>query len=87
MFRCEMPNLDPMAHLARFLRYFASTLAGLTVTTLTVAVLVDHFDFHPYVGKLVAVPLSFLTVFTMVRLTVFARGSVGETGTPVKPRI
>ncbi len=87
MFRDEMPNLTPMAQLTRFLRYFASTLAGLTVTTLTVALLVDHLGYHPYAGKLVAVPLSFLTVFTLVQLTVFARGSVVETETPVNSRI
>ena len=86
-FRQEMPNLSPAAQFARFVNYFASTLAGLTVTTLTVSVLVDHLSFHPYAGKMIAVPLSFLTVFTMVRLTVFARGGVGEAATPVNPRI
>lgn len=73
VFREEMPNLTPGAHLARFLRYFASTLAGLSVTTGTVWLTVDVLDHHPLLGKAIAVPLSFLTVFTLVRLLVFAR--------------
>jgi len=80
VFRHEMPDLSPLAHAARFLRYFGSTLAGLSVTTATVALLVDGMGAHPYLGKLVAVPLSFLTVFTMVRLLVFARRQRGADG-------
>jgi putative flippase GtrA len=87
VFRQEMPDLKPMAHLARFLRYFGSTLVGLTVTTGTVALLVDGLGHHPYAGKLVAIPLSFFTVFTMVRLTVFARGRVALSATSVTSRM
>jgi putative flippase GtrA len=78
VFRHEMPNLKPLAHFTRFARYFASTLAGLTVTTVTVAIAVDLIGLHPYIGKLIAVPMSFLTVFAMVRLLVFARGNAAR---------
>lgn len=85
VFRHEMPNLSPAAHAARFLRYFGSTLAGLTVTTVTVWIVVDRLGHHPYVGKLIAVPLSFLTVFTLVRLLVFARGRrLAPEGAPMR---
>jgi putative flippase GtrA len=87
VFRHEMPNLSPMAHLIRFLRYFASTLMGLCVTTGTVALLVDTMGYHPYAGKLAAVPLSFLTVFTMVRLLVFARGRGPTPAANVSPAV
>jgi putative flippase GtrA len=87
VFRQEMPDLKPMAHLSRFLRYFGSTLVGLTITTGTVALLVDGLGHHPYAGKLVAIPLSFLTVFTIVRLTVFARERVAVSATSVTSRM
>jgi putative flippase GtrA len=75
VFRQEMPNLRPMAQFARFARYFGSALMGLVVTTAVVAVLVDMQGLHPYAGKAVAIPLSFMTVFTLVRMWVFARGA------------
>jgi putative flippase GtrA len=78
VFRHEMPNLKPLAHFKRFARYFTSTLVGLTVTTVTVAIAVDLIGLHPYVGKLIAVPMSFLTVFAMVRLLVFAKGNAAS---------
>lgn len=71
VFRHEMPNLAPAPQAARFGRYLGSTLAGLAVTTATVALLVDMLGADPIGGKLCAVPLSFATVFTMVRLSVF----------------
>ncbi len=73
MFRAEMPNLPPLAHLARFLRYFASTLAGLVVTMSAVGLTVDMMGMHPLAGKALAVPLSFMTVFLTVKLSVFRR--------------
>jgi putative flippase GtrA len=73
MFRAEMPNLAPLAHLSRFLRYFGSTLAGLVITMSVVAITVDVMGMHALLGKAFAVPLSFLTVFSVVRLSVFAK--------------
>jgi putative flippase GtrA len=73
MFRAEMPNLPPLLHIARFLRYFASTLAGLLVTMSVVGLTVDMLGMHPLAGKAMAVPLSFLTVFLTVKMSVFRR--------------
>jgi putative flippase GtrA len=50
------------------------------VTTATVWIIVDVLGHHPFAGKAVAVPLSFLTVFTLVRMLVFAR----KRGAPVR---
>jgi putative flippase GtrA len=73
MFRAEMPNLPPLAHLSRFMRYFGSTLAGLAVTMSVVGLTVDVLGMHPLAGKALAVPLSFLTVFLTVKRSVFQR--------------
>lgn len=73
VFRAEMPPLPLTGHIRRFGRYYASTLGGLATTALVVALMVDTLGYHSHVGKLVAIPLSFLCVFTMVRLTVFQK--------------
>jgi putative flippase GtrA len=78
MFRHEMPTLRSRAQWLRFMRYFGSTLAGLAVTTCVVGLLVDLLGQPPWFGKLCAIPLSFLTVFSLVRMAVFFRaGSHG----------
>ncbi len=43
------------------------------MTTGIVWLVVDKLGYHPLLGKALAVPMSFFTVFALVRMLVFAR--------------
>ena len=52
-------------------KFFAAGAMGLVVTSLTVGILADGLGMHPLLAKLCAAGLSFVTVFTAMRLFVF----------------
>lgn len=52
-------------------KFFAAGFTGLLVTTLTIAILADMMGIHPLVAKAAAAGLSFIAVFTSLRLFVF----------------
>ena len=52
-------------------RFFAAGSMGLLVTGVTVGILADGFGLHPLLAKFFAAGLSFVTVFTAMRLFVF----------------
>ena len=52
-------------------KFFAAGALGLIVTAVTVGTLADGFGIHPLLAKLCAAGLSFVTVFTTMRVFVF----------------
>lgn len=52
-------------------KFFAAGGSGLVVTVATVGLLADVLGLHPLAAKLIAAGLSFITVFTVLRVFVF----------------
>ena len=53
-------------------KFYAAGACGLLVTSVTVGILADGFGVHPLLAKLCAAGLSFVTVFSVMRVFVFA---------------
>ncbi|MEQ1646950.1 MAG: GtrA family protein [Hyphomicrobiaceae bacterium] len=52
-------------------KFFAAGFTGLLVTTLTIALLADVMGVNPLIAKAIAAGMSFVAVFTSLRLFVF----------------
>ncbi len=69
--RPEMAGIEGTARqFAALAKFFLAGGCGLLVTTLVIYLSVDRFGLHPYAGKALAIGLSFLTVFSALKLFV-----------------
>ena len=59
-------------------RFFMAGGTGMLVTVATVGLLADLLGLHPLVAKMVAAGLSFVTVFTVLRVFVFNDADSGS---------
>ncbi len=82
--RPEMAGIQGAARqFAALAKFFMAGGCGLLVTTLVIYLSVDRFGLHPYAGKALAIGLSFLTVFSALKLFVL-RGA-GPESRPLAP--
>lgn len=61
-------------------KFFAAGAVGLIVTSVTIGILADGFGMHPLLAKFFAAGLSFVTVFTSMRVFVFNASSAKVAG-------
>ncbi len=69
--RPEMADISGTTRqIAALAKFFLAGGCGLLVTTLVIYLTVDRMGLHPHAGKALAVGLSFLTVFSALKLFV-----------------
>ncbi len=77
--RPEMADITgPVRQFAALAKFFLAGGCGLLVTTLVIYLTVDRLGLHPHAGKALAVGLSFLTVFSALKLMVLKDPQLAE---------
>ncbi len=71
VFRSRFSSRGVAAEAPVLVKFFAAGLSGLVVTSVVIGVLVDIMGFDPLLSKLCAAAVSFVTVFTVLRVFVF----------------
>lgn len=85
VFRHRFDKRGVVAEAPTVAKFFAAGLAGLTVTAIIVGIVADVMGGHPLLAKVMAAGCSFLTVFTILRLLVFAGAPSGSAGARTAP--